>query len=66
MLNLLGCGKEDFEKLLKLMSYKKIDKDKDIFSYNFKRKDKKDIKKDNVKKNINNPFASLKNLSLNN
>ena len=26
MLNLLGCGKEDFEKLLKLMSYKKIDK----------------------------------------
>ena len=48
------------------MSYKKIDKDKDIFSYNFKRKDKKEIKKDNVKKNINNPFASLKNLSLNN
>ena len=24
MLNLLGCGKEDFEKLLKLMNYKKI------------------------------------------
>ncbi|CAN1608319.1 SF2_C_suv3 domain containing protein [Candidatus Pelagibacterales bacterium] len=66
MLNLLGCGKEDFEKLLKLMSYKKIDKDKDIFSYDFKGKDKKKIKKDNVKKNINNPFASLKNLSLNN
>jgi ATP-dependent RNA helicase SUPV3L1/SUV3 len=66
MLNLLGCGKEDFEKLLKLMSYKKIDKDKDIFSYDFKHKDKKKIKKDNVKKNINNPFASLKNLSLNN
>jgi ATP-dependent RNA helicase SUPV3L1/SUV3 len=66
MLNLLGCGKEDFEKLLKLMSYKKIDKDKDIFGYDFKRKDKKKIKKDNVKKNINNPFASLKNLSLNN
>jgi ATP-dependent RNA helicase SUPV3L1/SUV3 len=66
MLNLLGCGKEDFEKLLKLMSYKKIDKDKDIFSYDFKRKDKKKIKKDNVKKNINNPFASLKNLSLSN
>jgi ATP-dependent RNA helicase SUPV3L1/SUV3 len=66
MLNLLGCGKEDFEKLLKLMSYKKIDKNKDIFSYDFKRKDNKKIKKDNVKKNINNPFASLKNLSLNN
>jgi len=66
MLNLLGCGKEDFEKLLKLMNYKKIDKNKDIFSYDFKNKDKKKIKKDNIKKNINNPFASLKNLSLNN
>ena len=66
MLNLLGCGKEDFEKLLKLMNYKKIDKDKDLFSYDFKHKDKKKINKDNVKKNINNPFASLKNLSLNN
>jgi ATP-dependent RNA helicase SUPV3L1/SUV3 len=61
MLNLLGCGKEDFEKLLKLMNYKKIDKNKDIFSYDFKNKDKKKIKKDNIKKNINNPFASLKN-----
>jgi len=66
MLNLLGCGKEDFEKLLKLMNYKKIDKNKDIFSYDFKNKDKKKIKKNNIKKNINNPFASLKNLSLNN
>ena len=66
MLNLLGCGKEDFEKLLKLMNYKKIDQNKDIFSYDFKNKDKKKIKKDNIKKNINNPFASLKNLSLNN
>ncbi len=66
MLNLLGCGKEDFEKLLKLMNYKKIDKNKDIFSYDFKNKDKKKIKKDNIKKNINNPFTSLKNLYLNN
>jgi hypothetical protein len=66
MLNLLGCGKEDFEKLLKLMNYKKIDKNKDIFSYDFKRKDKKKIKRDNVKKIINNPFSSLKNFPLNN
>ena len=65
MLNLLGCGKEDFEKLLKLMNYKKTDKNKDIFSYDFKHKDKKKIKRDNIKKNVNNPFASLKNLSLN-
>ncbi len=61
MLNLLGCGKEDFEKLLKLMNYKKIDQNKDIFSYDFKNKDKKKIKKDNIKKKINKPFASLNN-----
>jgi ATP-dependent RNA helicase SUPV3L1/SUV3 len=66
MLNILGCSKEDFEKLLKLMNYKKKDKDKDIFSYDFKHKDKKKIKKDNVKKIINNPFESLKNFTLNN
>jgi hypothetical protein len=66
MLNLLGCGKDDFEKLLKLMNYKKIDKDKDIFSYDFKRKVKTKLKSDSIKKNINNPFATLKNLSLNN
>jgi ATP-dependent RNA helicase SUPV3L1/SUV3 len=65
MLNLLGCSKEDFEKLLKLMNYKKIGKDKDLYSYNFKQIDKKKHK-DHVKKNYNNPFASLKNLSLNN
>jgi 6-phosphogluconate dehydrogenase (decarboxylating) len=66
MLNLLGCGKEDFTKLLKLMNYRKIDKDKDIFSYDFKNKSKKKMKNDSIKKNINNPFATLKNLSLNN
>ena len=66
MLNLLGCVKDDFEKLLKLMNYKKIDKDKDIFSYDFKRKVKTKLKNDSIKKNINNPFATLKNLSLNN
>ena len=65
MLNLLGCSKEDFEKLLKLMNYKKIEKDKDLYSYNFKHKDKRK-RKDHVEKNYNNPFASLKNLSLNN
>jgi len=65
MLNLLGCSKEDFEKLLKLMNYKKIEKDKDLYSYNFKHKNKRK-RKDHVEKNYNNPFASLKNLSLNN
>ena len=33
MLNLLGCNKENFVKLLKLMSYKTYEKDKDIFLY---------------------------------
>jgi hypothetical protein len=48
------------------MNYRKIDKDKDIFSYDFKNKSKKKMKNDSIKKNINNPFATLKNLSLNN
>ena len=65
MLNLLGCDKENFEKLLRLMNYKRVEKDKDLFSYNFKHNDNKKSK-NNIKKNYNNPFASLKNLSLNN
>ena len=40
MLNLLGCDKENFEKLLRLMNYKRVEKDKDLFSYNFKHNDK--------------------------
>ena len=48
------------------MNYKKIDKNKEIFSYDFKKKSKKKMKSDKIKKNINNPFATLKNLSLNN
>jgi hypothetical protein len=48
------------------MNYKKIDKDKDIFSYDFIPKAKIKFKSCNIKKKINNPFATLKNLSLNN
>jgi ATP-dependent RNA helicase SUPV3L1/SUV3 len=66
MLNLLGCGKEDFEKLLKLMNYKKMDKDKDLYGYNYNPKHKKKFKKNNSKNNFSNAFASLKNLTLNN
>ncbi len=63
MLNLLGCNKEDFIKLLKNMEYKIIEKDKDIF---FKYYPKRNIKKAFNKKNQKeSPFKILKNLSFN-
>ena len=58
MLNLLGCNKENFVKLLKLMSYKTYEKDKDIF---FKYIPAKKTTKKN-KNNINfsdSPFRKL-------
>ena len=62
MLNLLGCSKENFKKLLKLMNYKIIEKDENLFfkyvpKKNFK-KPKKDLKKES-------PFGVLKNLNFN-
>ncbi len=63
MLNLLGCGKEDFEKLLKLMNYTKVSNNNDVYKYNFKIK--KDKNKKIEKKIFNNPFNELKKLSLN-
>jgi ATP-dependent RNA helicase SUPV3L1/SUV3 len=63
MLNLLGCGKEDFKKLLKLMNYIKVNNNNDVFKYNFKTK--KDKNKKIEKKVFNNPFNQLKKLSLN-
>jgi len=62
MLNLLGCSKENFKKLLKSMNYKIIHKDKDIF---FKYAPKKSIKKENKKIIKENPFKVLKNLNFN-
>ena len=62
MLNLLGCNKDNFKKLLKSMNYKVIDKDKELF---FKYSPKKKIKKTFNKKVIKeNPFGILKNLNL--
>ena len=62
MLNLLGCSKDNFKKLLKSMNYKVIDKDKELF---FKYSPKKKIKKTFNKKVIKeNPFGILKNLNL--
>ena len=63
MLNLLGCNKENFKKLLKKMNYKVVEKNDDIF---FKYIPKKRLKKTyNKKSNKENPFGVLKNLNFN-
>ncbi len=59
MMNLLGCSKENFYKLMDLMNYKK-DKNKDTYIfYGDRKKDKKILKN----KKITSPFEKL--LSLN-
>ena len=63
MLNLLGCKKDNFKKLLKNMNYKITEKNNEIF---FKYVPPKKNKKIFVKKNNKeNPFNILKNLNLN-
>ena len=63
MLNLLGCNKENFKKLLKSMNYKIIEKNDEIF---FKYLPKKNNKKSSSKKiRKESPFEILKNLNLN-
>ncbi|MDB9937479.1 helicase-related protein [Candidatus Pelagibacter sp.] len=63
MLNLLGCSKENFKKLIEKMNYKILERDKDIY---FKYIPKKQIKKTFKKTTpLNNPFKILKNLNLN-
>ena len=63
MLNLLGCNKENFKKLLKSMNYKIIEKNDEIF---FKYLPKKNSKKSSSKKiRKESPFEVLKNLNLN-
>ena len=62
MLNLLGCNKDNFKKLLKNMSYKIIEKNDEIFfKYIPTKKNKKKIDKKSTKEN---PFEVLKNLNL--
>ena len=62
MLNLLGCNKDNFKQLLKIMNYKIIEKDNDVF---FKYTPKKKIKSEDRRKMRENPFGVLKNLDLN-
>ena len=63
MLNLLGCSKDNFKKLLQKMNYKIFEKENETF---FKYSPTKKFKKINTKKISNeNPFKILKNLNLN-
>ncbi|MDA9743406.1 helicase-related protein [Candidatus Pelagibacter sp.] len=63
MLNLLGCSKENFNKLLRKMDYKIYEKEKEIFLKYVPSK-KKGFKKYDKKNNINNPFNVLNQLNL--
>ncbi len=62
MLNLLGCNKENFKKLVSAMGYKVSEKENEIF---FKYIPVKNYKKTFEKKNVKeNPFKVLKDLNL--
>ena len=60
MMNLLGCSKENFYKVMELMDYKREKKDEDIFCYKGSRK----INKIKFFKRKNNPFQKLSSLNL--
>ncbi|MDA9659229.1 helicase-related protein [Candidatus Pelagibacter sp.] len=63
MLNLLGCSKENFRKLIEKMNYKTLERDKDIyFRYSPQKQVKKPFKKIVP---INNPFKVLKDFNFN-
>ena len=63
MLNLLGCSKENFIKLLKKMNYKIVEKEKEVY---FKYMPSKSFRKSNKKKTLKeSPFEVLKDLNLN-
>ena len=62
MLNLLGCSKINFKKLLRFMNYKVIEKENQVF---FKYVPKRNFKKTDPKINKENPFGVLKTLNLN-
>ena len=64
MLNLLGCNKENFLKLIKKMNYKTFEKEKDVYFRYFPVKNKEKVSSNINKKEIkNNPFEILKNIS---
>ncbi len=63
MLNLLGCSKDNFKKLIKIMGYVVKEKDSEVFfKYVINKKFKKTINKKTAREN---PFGILKDLNLN-
>jgi len=63
MLNLLGCNKDNFKRLLKSMSYKITEKNNEIFfRYHPTKKNKKIFEKKTLKES---PFKILKNFNFN-
>ena len=62
MLNLLGCNKENFVKLIKKMNYKTYEKDNNLHFKYFPLR--RTIKKNNNKNINDNPFNVLTQLNL--
>ena len=63
MLNLLGCSKENFKKLISKMNYRIIEENNEIyFRYSPLKKHKKSFTKKTDKEN---PFDVLKNINFN-
>ena len=61
MLNLLGCNKDSFKKLLNSMGYKIREENNEVFfKYSSTKTNKKLFNKKNTKEN---PFGVLKNLN---
>jgi len=63
MLNLLGCSKENFKKLLTKMNYKINEKEKEFF-IRYHPVKKKIVKEHDKKDYSNNPFSVLNQLNL--
>tara|TARA_B100000029_G_scaffold365992_1_gene359343 strand:+ start:293 stop:2767 length:2475 start_codon:yes stop_codon:yes gene_type:complete len=61
MMNLLGCSRENFFRLMDLMNYRKENNNVDVYSYKGYRKEKSKVKFVNKK---NNPFKKLMALNL--
>ena len=62
MLNLLGCSKDNFKKLLKKMNYKIFEKENETYFKYIPGKKNRKIKNKKISKE--NPFEILKNLNL--
>ena len=61
MMNLLGCSKENFFKLMKFMNYRKDNNNVDVYTYRGYRKEKSKVKFVNKK---DSPFKKLMSLNL--